>query len=578
MNKFILLFVLLSAFQATAQKDSLAKYTTQQLHEKADQISQSANPSIKNYCEEILRRNPTDSIKTYPYLYLGETYAFMMGDEEKGLLFLKNAVKSAKKCNQYQAQKIALLDIAHIYVDQNKNEEALKYVAQLNKVKDPQETYLQSIIFPRTSNSIYGRIGDFKREAAGYRKTVAKIDAYLATHHDIPKQVLLDLDETKYYHFDWLIGNYNYQKKLDSAYYYIQLAKELEKKGIENNGYVPTNGIWENEAFYLILRGKYDDAIAKIATSQKYIKELKMNLFMSYYYLAICWQHKKDYKKSLDYCEKAIATSTKTGIYINPELEILKIAVENAEKLGDVKKTALYSKKYLEGFQKENYAEKGAFIAKLYQNDIILPLSQEVKNNEKKAYFLAIGVAILLLASLYLARGFSKAKRDKKKFLAIIAKMEHQELLKKEQLLEETNIEELPERKQSLPASMSDEADKSITKQLQAFERKQLFLSPNISISSMAMSFNTNVNYLSAAIKKHKITNFNGYINDLRIEYIILKLKNHPEYSNYKIAYLATECGFASHAVFNRAFVQKTGIAPSKFIDYLKSEEFHKAS
>ncbi|WP_296150424.1 AraC family transcriptional regulator [uncultured Flavobacterium sp.] len=122
-------------------------------------------------------------------------------------------------------------------------------------------------------------------------------------------------------------------------------------------------------------------------------------------------------------------------------------------------------------------------------------------------------------------------------------------------------------------SAISEEVEKRIMRHLSIFEKKHLFLSPNISLSSMSKDFATNGSYLSAIIKKHKNSNFNNYINDLRIEYIILKFKTHPEYFNYKIAYLAEECGFASYAVFHRAFVQKTGISPSKFISSLKTEK-----
>ncbi len=51
-----------------------------------------------------------------------------------------------------------------------------------------------------------------------------------------------------------------------------------------------------------------------------------------------------------------------------------------------------------------------------------------------------------------------------------------------------------------------------------------------------------------------------------------MKLKQNPEYLNYKISYLAEECGFSSHTVFSRIFIEKMGIPPSKFIEYLKKE------
>ena len=118
---------------------------------------------------------------------------------------------------------------------------------------------------------------------------------------------------------------------------------------------------------------------------------------------------------------------------------------------------------------------------------------------------------------------------------------------------------------------VSLELDERIIKLLKKFEQKQRFLSPAISLTNMSSDFNTNSTYLSAIIKKHKNINFSGYINDLRIDYIITKLETTPQYLNYKIAYLAEECGFSSHTVFIRVFKEKTGVTPSVFIEILKS-------
>lgn len=66
--------------------------------------------------------------------------------------------------------------------------------------------------------------------------------------------------------------------------------------------------------------------------------------------------------------------------------------------------------------------------------------------------------------------------------------------------------------------------------------------------------------------------NYNNYINDLRINYIIDQLYNNVTFQEYKISYLAEHCGFASREVFAIAFKKQTGITPSSFINRLKSE------
>ena len=59
------------------------------------------------------------------------------------------------------------------------------------------------------------------------------------------------------------------------------------------------------------------------------------------------------------------------------------------------------------------------------------------------------------------------------------------------------------------------------------------------------------------------------YINDLRIEYVILKLKEDQKFRKYTIKAIAIEIGFNTDQAFSKAFHKKTGIFPSSFIKEL---------
>ncbi len=104
---------------------------------------------------------------------------------------------------------------------------------------------------------------------------------------------------------------------------------------------------------------------------------------------------------------------------------------------------------------------------------------------------------------------------------------------------------------------------------LEEFEQSTLFLSPNVSLGMIASELGTNTKYLSGLINSHKQKNFNTYINELRIQYILNKLMDDPTYLNYKISYLAEEAGFSSHNSFIAAFKLYTGDTPTHFIHTL---------
>lgn len=89
----------------------------------------------------------------------------------------------------------------------------------------------------------------------------------------------------------------------------------------------------------------------------------------------------------------------------------------------------------------------------------------------------------------------------------------------------------------------------------------------------MSNLFNTNPKYLSQIIRESRNQNFNSYINQLRINYISNKLYSTTLYREYKISYLAEECGYASPQVFINAFRKETGMTPSYFINELKNQK-----
>ncbi|WP_027380691.1 helix-turn-helix domain-containing protein [Chryseobacterium daeguense] len=93
---------------------------------------------------------------------------------------------------------------------------------------------------------------------------------------------------------------------------------------------------------------------------------------------------------------------------------------------------------------------------------------------------------------------------------------------------------------------MSNEKESKILTLLQKFENSELYTDNSISLSYLATYCETNGKYLSYIINTYKKNDFNNYINTLRINYIIRKLKSSPKYRKYKIATLAEESGFSS--------------------------------
>lgn len=118
--------------------------------------------------------------------------------------------------------------------------------------------------------------------------------------------------------------------------------------------------------------------------------------------------------------------------------------------------------------------------------------------------------------------------------------------------------------------SITDETVKVLLARLEKFEQSEKYLRKDLSLTWMANNINTNTKYLSEIIKTYRDKNFTAYINGLRIGYITKKLYEDPIYREYKINYLAEECGYATPKVFVTAFKNETGFTPSYFVEQLR--------
>ncbi len=141
---------------------------------------------------------------------------------------------------------------------------------------------------------------------------------------------------------------------------------------------------------------------------------------------------------------------------------------------------------------------------------------------------------------------------------------------KKEEIPESTSaIKEKTIKHSVVPKEMEEK----LLEKLNDFEKSTDFTKQETSLSRLALQFETNTKYLSEVVNFHKQKNFNTYINELRISYIINKLKNEPAYLQYKISYLAEDSGFSSHSLFATVFKSVTGIPPTTFISILRDKK-----
>ncbi len=197
-------------------------------------------------------------------------------------------------------------------------------------------------------------------------------------------------------------------------------------------------------------------------------------------------------------------------------------------------------------------------------------LSDEYANIyiEKKSYYCRILYYIIGLFFVVLIIYFIF-------LLQIIRRKNHlNEIVNYVNITRNNFVSEIIERKQEPKKNIILKGtEEQLLQKLKRFENSKRFINKDISLAVLAGQLDSNTKYLSEIINSHYQVNFNTYINTLRINYIIEKLKTDPNFINYKISYLAENAGFASHSSFATIFKSITGISPVKFIELLKEEK-----
>ena len=151
-------------------------------------------------------------------------------------------------------------------------------------------------------------------------------------------------------------------------------------------------------------------------------------------------------------------------------------------------------------------------------------------------------------------------KKDGNQLLEVYEEQEVSSELEPELISPEEQDELLDETDKE---SGEEEENKKIFQELNhTVVQKQLYLSPELSREDLAQIVHLNNARFARMIRECTGTNFNGYINGLRINYAIKLMKKYP---NYTIRAIADESGFNSAPILYNLFKKKTGMTPYEF-------------
>ncbi|WP_161554524.1 helix-turn-helix domain-containing protein [Sinomicrobium soli] len=266
----------------------------------------------------------------------------------------------------------------------------------------------------------------------------------------------------------------------------------------------------------------------------------------------------KDYENALLNYRKALDIANTSNFY-NLKLRVYNTLVRYYRTVNDQDNHLVYSEKR-DAIIAVEEATRKAIADKLVQT--LYSREEAVRMRYRNRNILIAGGSVLLIVIIVGIYGYRR-KKDYRKFREFIDeynKGEGAETAPADEAGTEKNY-------------MSEETEEGILKSLGKFERSGYFLDKDISLNAVSARLKINNRYLSYVINKHKQKDFASYINELRINYIVDRLENDPAYSQYKISYLAEQCGFSSHSRFTVIFKKVTGISPSSFIKYLEKRK-----
>ena len=428
-------------------------------------------------------------------------------------------------------------------------EEAIKFYYTTHEISIRKNNKLYQYTSKFNIAALKNRLG-YTREALGIFKEYA---TFIETHPVQNQKQLLSISLLN-------IGTaYFYLGKTDSAEIVI-------KRGLTLSHSMEDTYLYPN---FLILSGanlyklkKYKRAIDSLNKGKKYFNE-QVNIMISNMYLGKTYYALKDYEKAIGYLTSIDSFLVKSG---NIELELLEtypVLIEHYKNKKDIEKQLIYTERllHLDSLYDRKYHNSINLINRRFnipelvksREELLKELQQKALSSKRNMYLLLLTCILALLAMAYfIARNRVYKKRFKKVISNAPGKAYEVTVTNKN------------------TADIDESLISEILMKLKKFESSNKFTNKNLTLTALAKELKTNNRYLSKIINENKGCNFANYINDLRLEFAIGKLKTDEKFRAFTIKAIAGEAGFKTAQSFSLTFYKRTGIYPSYFLQQLQ--------
>ncbi|WP_452602993.1 helix-turn-helix domain-containing protein [Pontimicrobium sp. MEBiC06410] len=370
------------------------------------------------------------------------------------------------------------------------------------------------------------------------------------------------------------------------------------------------------------LLGEYDKAKGEAKKAIQYAKQLNNEVFINEinFRLASIFYNTKSYEESLIKL-KMILNNKKEKSALQKS-KYYKLLADVYKEMDSVRLSNTYfskqieeKEKALQGYQSAiksihdiEVREKVSDVQDSYEEELKEEISKKEKEKQTKQFWVVISSVLLLLIVVVVLLNKKKAVKNQQRFEELMVKINTYEkqqsiikntanTLNKESILQPivgiTDIEEKPSNTNSILSKengietvintneatkeeanveeeqstiIKDKKVEEILVKLTKLEEKAYFLRQDCTLHNMAKRLKTNTTYLSKVINTHLGKSFSTYVNDLRINYVIIELKNNKRLRSYSVKAIAEEMGYKNANIFSRYFKEITGITPSVYI------------
>lgn len=326
------------------------------------------------------------------------------------------------------------------------------------------------------------------------------------------------------------------------------------------------NSEGQNEYF----RKNYSSAIEKLQKSLAPIAKGNdfANVSTTYFYIGRSYWALGEKDKAVPYLKK-VDDYFKSENYMKEDLlEAYDLLAKYYEAKGNQTAQLQYLTGLLEAetFVNKNFRYLAESISRKYDMKKIIESTEELKRklffrDKMDIIFGVIFLIVTIVLGYIICRQYQRRKQRKQKFKGIIS---HKDRIASPVAANEKIVDGDLVIKPEIVAAVS--------KKLEKFEDSDIFLDKDFNLNKMAAYVDCNTRYTSRIIYETRKKKYIEYVDDLRIDFIVNRLKTDNRYRNYTIKALTEEAGFKSPQKFKEAFVKSTQLTPLYFIREMKKQ------